>query len=484
MKLLWSFGATAAILWLALCGLPNARLIYLALSLPDGGEAAFSEPWQAESYRAGHGSAPGALGIRSCAPWQPWLANSASLLRVTVDFDQKDPDRQQGECWFDVETLGLGRVLNLGGGTVEAGLSVPFALTSKDERARIAGAQLIAESESTDGHRGRLYSSWEDFTNWWDPEVRSLVITSGPLSATAWRDANFNPLRVVRLGLKVALNSAAGRPFQGSVIVTRFSIRTPNGAASHAEREQLRVERRAPSDDDMLGKLKPLDSSFPGANVLADTLTLVPVTKTVHSVTLVPEPATGLRSVWRVQLHFPFYTPGSAGRSARLAYQLERPLDLSRKQLTAWAAVGPSLRGFIPRPNRIQFVLLDEQGRVLRGSAADISAAGMFFDSNAREAGSKWIRFEVTPGAHGPLSLGFVDEGFDAARVREVGIRFLIGKFSDQLRLEPYPLAGPLLLSKVLNRGSQQRPGAPSINPATFSGEPKASADRAISSRR
>ncbi len=339
MKLLWSFGLTAAIVWLGLWGLSNARLTYLALSLPDGVEAVFNEPWQAESYRAGHGSHLGALGIRSCVPWQPWLANGASLLRVTVDFDQNDRDRQQGECWFDVETLGLGRVLNLGGGTVEADLLAPFALTSKDERARIAGAQLIAESESTDGHRGRLYSSWGDFTNWWDPEVRALVITSGPLSANTWRDADFNPLRVVRLGLKIALNSAAGRPFQGSVIVTRLSIRTPNAAASSAEREQFRAERRPPSDDDMLGKLKPLDSSFAGAEVLADTLTLVPVTKTVQSIGLVPEPATGLRSVWRAQLHFPFYTAGSAGRSARLAYQLERPVDLSQKRLTAWAAV-------------------------------------------------------------------------------------------------------------------------------------------------
>jgi hypothetical protein len=432
-------------------GIPSARLTFFALRRPsgNGAHASFAEAWQVERYRAGEGSDLGALGVRSCSPVSPWFAGRARLLRLDVDFSHGDPDRRQGECWFDVDTLGLGRVLNLAGGSVEASLLVPFSLTSKYEEARIAGAQLIAESESADGHRGRLYSSWADFTNWWALETRALTITGEPVVGSAWKDADFNPLRIVRLGVKLALNSAAQGSFRRSVILTDFVVHLPSAAAIEEETRRLRTRRQPPPDVETLARLDPLESRQPDSVRLFGDRVLTPMTSSVRSLELVPEPANIARRVWKVELQFPKYEPDSTGRTARFSYVLSQPLDLRRTRLTAWAAVGPSLRGFTPRPNRIEFELVDESGHLFRGPAADVSANGMSFDMNAREFASRWIRFDVSPGA-GRQQTGSRDDAFDAGRVRQVGIRFVVGKFSNELRLEPYPLTGTLLLSNVM----------------------------------
>jgi hypothetical protein len=416
------------------------------------------DAWIPENYRAGQGSPLGALAIQSCEPITRRF-RSGTRLRLAVDFEPRNADKRQGECWWNLEALGLGRVLDLAGGGAHAALTVPLALSSKDERARISGGQLIWESESVDGHRAKAFSKWHDFTNWWADEHLSLSATVDP-AAYGHVDPDFTPFRIVQIGIKLALNSAAAQPVRTSLVVSNLRIAFPTGEAAEQQIRRWRDERRPPSDEETLRKLARLDLPRPASSGLPGNDHPVPKTGSVRSVQSVAEPGNPDNRVWAVDLNFVSPDRSAAARSARLAYQSGAILDLRGKRLTANAAVGPSLRGFAPRPNRIQFELVDEQGRTLRGPAQEVSSGGISFDSRARESQSNWIEFEVSPRAGMPLSMGFIDEGFQPHRIREVGIRFVVGKFSNEFRLEPYPLTGTLLLSEV-RIDDEPRPNIP-----------------------
>lgn len=437
--------ACAAALLIVFCN--AVYWIFAVYSLSSGGLTVSPDgPWEPESYRSDASSPLGALAITSCVPVRPWYALGMRLLRVNVDFAPGDSNRRQGECWWDVDMLSEGQWLDLAGGKIEAAVVVPFALWSGNDHARVAGGQLILESESPDGHHGRLYSPWVDFADWTFRET--LALSLGPGQALGWRDVDFYPFRIKRVGIKVALNDRAAHPYTGSVLLSNLKIYPPTVDESRIARTNALNERLPSSDEATLQKLPARQAAAPGVRVIPVGPGLTESGGFVRDIKIAPEPANPESRVWNMQVYFPEYSPAVTGRSARVGYSLAQPLDLRGKKVSTWVAVGPSLRGYVVRANTVQLEVFDSAGRFLRGPAANVSSNGLEFDSKLSATSSRWIKLEVPLTNGSPVALGALQLGFRADQVQRIGVRFLTGKFSNEFRISLYPLRGTMFLSE------------------------------------
>lgn len=403
----------------------------------DTGNVPLDSAWQVESYRAGNESLLGALGIRSVGP-------ARNGLNVILDMKMRDPNYGQAELLRYLEDIpSFARVNDLVGARITLTASVPPGFGEWDAP---AGGQIFVESENADGIKARQYGPWTNLMS--GPQVVSVSLTTPTgIVRGDYTDPGFDPERVIRCGIKVALNDRASRGFSGSLIIRSLRVDLAKQTEHNLLIKQIRAAYKTKTDDETLAKLFSLPALAPGAQPLPVTNQLK-AGDFVRSINERPVPGQPAKKAWEVFIQFDEYHSSTAQRSARVVYDLPSPIDLSQKRVVAWAAVGPSLRGAITRPNLIQLELYDSSGRVLRGPAANCSKDGLLFSKDGRENASQWLLLEAAPISEIPLSLGYVERGFQASKVLQIGVRFELGKFSDVVRKVPYPAAGKLILSE------------------------------------
>lgn len=397
--------------------------------------------WQVETYGADKDSALGARGLSAAKP-------AARELELTVDFASNDVNKTQGEVLRLLDDIpGCGRLTDFSGAVISVKLVTPPELARLRNGQGVAGAQIILETESIDGIPSRQYSGWTDLEN------GAQTITMIPTALTLIKDGHTDPgldlERTVKVGIKVALNSASQGTYHANLTVREVGIQFPTIQMREKIKAEVRKARRPISDNATLSMLPPLAAPDKNAQVLATTRDLVAKSPAVRSISVRSEPRNQSNSVWEIMVRFDEYRPHAAERSARVSYRVPEPLDLTNKKVTAFAAIGPALRGASLRPNQVQLELYDEEGNVLRGPAADVSVSGIAFGSDGRESASRWVKVEATHPGDNPLAMGYVSPRFRAAKVNEIVLRFQVGKFSHELRKNPYPLEGKLLLSPI-----------------------------------
>lgn len=427
-------------LWLLVALLlPTGWLTYMNLR-GAGVHIPMDDAWIVESYRSGKESKLGALGITAVTSTWRLINPLGRRLDAHADFLQRNLDKGQGEFMRYLEDVpGFARTADLSGATVSVILKVPMGLAGMHvgETKTLAGAQVFLESENPDGMRARQYGSWTNLEGWGSLQVL-LKPSATETPPEGHTDPGFDPEHVMWCGLKLSLNQNAQQSYNGTVSITEYKIELPVV-------KPPRPTRQAKSDDECFKGLPVPEPPALKALALPVNNQLTAQSASIQSIGERPMPADPRGKVWEIAVHLKEYQPQASARSARAIYTLKTPLDLTQKKITAWAAVGPALRGLMTRPNQIQFELYDMDGKVLRGPAADLSKSGLIFSPDGSEAASRWVKLEATPLTGIPLAMGYIEPGFRADKVQKIGIRFEAGKFSN---LKLYPLSGKLLLSE------------------------------------
>jgi hypothetical protein len=412
-------------------------------------EIGLDAAWQRESAAA----SPKLAGFRPrCADPAIGVRGAAALQVVTgqgvlVDV-ALDPARQAAEIFREVEDLrdaalpagarGVPWGLDFTSATLILEVEVPGGL-------RDGFAQGFLESENPDGIRSKYYGPAVQIDRAGRTTVRFSPQTQPPVRCDVFVEPFFDLRRVVAVGLKIGQDRLEARSgFSGRIALGRAAVAW-RGSAN--DNNRARAVETPPADDSaVLGKLPPLELPPNAPRVPAADLQ---TSENSAGGSIVAAHALALDRLnaheFRVQL--PRDRPDATGRSARAAVVLARPLDLLGRTISAYAAIGPGLRGVLTRPAQIQIELYDVDGRVFRGPAESVSGSIRFSPAGVEEA-STWVRLEATPfEGDWPQAMGYKAPGFRGEAVERIGIRYERGKHSEALLGSGSAPSGALLLS-------------------------------------
>ncbi len=370
-------------------------------------------------------------------------------LDISVKFDPDDPDLRQGEVFCELETLpSIRGHTDFTGAVISARWDIAREMITFPRY----GTQIFLESENGDGKIARQYGPWTE------------VVTPGQtvrLEPTMFPDFQYysNPgldvERGVAVGLKIALNSEASRAYAGKVGLKSVTIEWPDQhrqAAVKGKVEQKQpylAEERARFDgfEPRNGlPFQPLPPATGRVLGIDDRLRALANVEGVET----RSDAYGGVGIWIAQVRFGAYVDTGAGRSARVAYSFETPMDMSTVKVSAWFAVDEYLRGVLSRPNRVYLELVDADGHMMRGPWTNASARAY-----------QWQRLELVPTVDVPMPLGSVQARFDMRKVRAVRLRFELGRFSNEIRKiqygRPFEVVGNWYISPISIEPSSHR---------------------------
>jgi hypothetical protein len=156
-------------------------------------------------------------------------------MRVDMNFQPEDPNKK-GEVFFDFKDTpleGLEYPIDLEGVTIKCRIYVPKAGAGSSSARN--GIQLFVKS-------GDEYSS--QYSRWWSMRgdkwfnvkfkptvpnsqngwVRSAGAWKKKNNDGSWSGADFDPKRIIRVGVKIALNDEATQGFEGPIYIDDFEI--------------------------------------------------------------------------------------------------------------------------------------------------------------------------------------------------------------------------------------------------------------------
>lgn len=156
-------------------------------------------------------------------------------LRIAADLN-KDAGRPAGEVYVDLRNH------------PPPGMSVPTNLRDTTPRFWIWLPRGISGSQSAPSYMQPLFKS-EGFFSWYGPtinisadkEERWLEIVFNTSSVPSFADAEFDPERVIFIGLKIAVTDQPGSKFKGNVYIDDYSLNTLHPI--QFDFEMLEVER-------------------------------------------------------------------------------------------------------------------------------------------------------------------------------------------------------------------------------------------------
>jgi hypothetical protein len=402
----------------------------------------FDDAWIPESYLAGiDGSQSGARGVTSVRP-------SGIMLGVQFRLVGGDPNLAQGEILRYLEDLsGCGRLVDLVGASITLQLDAPTPLRMRPDGQGIAGVQIIVETENRDGVVARQYSAWSDVGT--SPtQTVTFAPTALSTATSGFTDVFLDLERSTKIGVKLALNDRSAGEYAGTWTIRRLTITFPARATHDTLIRQMRQKFPAVPDSTPLSRLPDLPPSPADAQVIAVSDSLRARSASVQQIRVVGGTERFAGKAWEVGFAFPLPPSGQDVQPARLAMVLEKLLDLRGRKVVTHVAVSTGLRGYITRPNQVQIELFDSEQRVLRAAALNVSTQAIEFDDNGLERASRWMRVEAFPISGAPLAMGYLQPGFRADQVQQIGVRFLIGHASHLLRRDSAPIQGKLFLSE------------------------------------
>ncbi|HYY96712.1 MAG TPA: Calx-beta domain-containing protein, partial [Pyrinomonadaceae bacterium] len=160
----------------------------------------------------------------------------AGSLAVAAALIGGDPNRAKGEVYADLKNHpppGVSAPLNLANVTARCWVLLPPGSAGNPQAPN--GVQLIFKSEGFFS----LYSPFQNIRPEWEGKwVEFTANASGP---AGFVDSQYDPTKVIEIGLKVSINDASAATLKGTVFLDDFKLETNPPVAFDFER--LEVER-------------------------------------------------------------------------------------------------------------------------------------------------------------------------------------------------------------------------------------------------
>lgn len=163
--------------------------------------------------------------------------NGKSSLCITADLVGKNPNKSKGEVYIDLRNhppTGATIPLNLENITVECWVYLPPE--SAGDPSAPNGIQILLKSEGWHS----FYSKWQNIERKWEGKWVPIVLD--PTEQPGYKDTEFDPTKVISIGLKVAINpNSSTKALKGLIYLDDFVLDTDPPLTFNFE--QLEVDR-------------------------------------------------------------------------------------------------------------------------------------------------------------------------------------------------------------------------------------------------
>lgn len=142
-------------------------------------------------------------------------------LKAYLDLDPRDPRKGKGETWVYFKEYPPGDEeppLDLTGHTITAWVYAPLGLRGNDDRA--SGYQVFAKDDSWNGQ----YGGWRNVLD--DQWIELKLTVSATAPDGGYMSPNFNPRRIIAVGIKVALGGGSTATYKGPLYVDAITWTT------------------------------------------------------------------------------------------------------------------------------------------------------------------------------------------------------------------------------------------------------------------
>jgi hypothetical protein len=179
-----------------------------------GHDGLITAGWTYQTYIDSQGFTDARLSKLTGHTGQGSLAISANLIGG-------DPNKAQGEVYLDLQThtpKGVTVPINLKNVSVECWLKLPAGSAGDPQHPN--GMQLFFKSQ---GFRSLYSPNLNILPEWEGIWVKFTVNASGP---AGFQDPDYDPTKIIAIGLKVAINSQSTRTLDGQIFLDDYVIST------------------------------------------------------------------------------------------------------------------------------------------------------------------------------------------------------------------------------------------------------------------
>jgi hypothetical protein len=147
-------------------------------------------------------------------------------LCIAVDLVGQDPNKSQGEVYLDLTNhapLGVSVPVNMDNVTAHCWLWLPLGISGPPDAPN--GVQLFFKSKEENADTWySYYSEWRNIQP--SMEEQWVEFTANPSWPAGYKDPQFDPTRVVAIGVKVAINSSSSATFTGTIYLDDYKLDT------------------------------------------------------------------------------------------------------------------------------------------------------------------------------------------------------------------------------------------------------------------
>ena len=160
-------------------------------------------------------------GFINARPSKEKARSGHSSLCVTADLVGRHPNRSAGEVFIDLRNHPPpdGRPVPLNLENIVIRCSVSFPPGSTGSASAPNGVQLLLKSEGF----WSFYSPWTNIEPYWDDWIPIEASTAGP---AGFKDPQFDPTKVIAVGLKVSINDLSTATLKGPIYVDDYVLDT------------------------------------------------------------------------------------------------------------------------------------------------------------------------------------------------------------------------------------------------------------------
>lgn len=147
-------------------------------------------------------------------------------LCITANLTGQDPNKAQGEVYLDLNNhapLGTSVPVNMTNVTAHCWLRFPPGSAGPENAPN--GVQLFFKSTGVSGDTWySFYSPWQNIQPSW--EEQWVEFTANPSGPPGYKDPQFDPTRVIAIGLKVGINASSTATLTGTIRLDDFRLDT------------------------------------------------------------------------------------------------------------------------------------------------------------------------------------------------------------------------------------------------------------------
>jgi hypothetical protein len=147
-------------------------------------------------------------------------------LCISADLIGQHPNKAQGEVYLDLNNhspLGVSVPVNMNNVTAHCWLYLPSGSAGPSNARN--GVQLFFKSKEANSDTWySFYSPWQNIQPSW--EQQWVEFTANPSGPAGYKDPQFDPTKVIAIGVKVAINSSSNATLTGTIYLDDFKLDT------------------------------------------------------------------------------------------------------------------------------------------------------------------------------------------------------------------------------------------------------------------